>query len=441
MKNNQSKNKAKVNSFFAGIGGFDLGFERAGAIVLSQCEINPFGNEVLATHWPLVTRFGDIRNIDSAELPKADIWCGGFPCQDVSVARGVLKREGLNGKNTGLFFPFAKLLEQQLPKVVLLENVTGLLSSHSGQDFHTILDTLVSLGYGVAWRVLNSRYFGVPQSRPRIYICAWLGSSEKAFNCLYENQAAPKPKNERLGFVTEALVPMVNGDPPRVPQIGYCLAATSGRHTGTDWSRTYISYQSRVRRMTPLECERLQGFDDNWTLIKSTDDKSDEMRYHALGNAVSVPVVTWIARRIVRELEKTEAMEDSSDVATRLVATGKPKAIEGNWTFELDSKISWKFGGIADKEKILQGDASSRIVRANETHFGTIVELCNVSDRYFLSSNAATGILRRVDSQNRTLFVPLREALESLSFNAHQGLSVKRSNKLEFENDEKRIAA
>ncbi len=92
---------------------------------------------------------------------------------------------------------------------------------------------------------------------------------------------------------------------PIIPKLAFCLAATSGRHTGTDWSRTYIPYKSKVRRLTPEECERLQGFPTGWTIpdgLFASDDDIDGLRYKALGNAVSVPVAEWIGERIVRSL-------------------------------------------------------------------------------------------------------------------------------------------
>ena len=100
-----------MNSFFAGIGGFDLGFERAGATVTYQCEINNFCISILKRHWPDVSRGYDICEVDAEKIPKADIWCGGFPCQDVSVARGS-PRSGLNGGRSGLFFRFAELIRE-----------------------------------------------------------------------------------------------------------------------------------------------------------------------------------------------------------------------------------------------------------------------------------------------------------------------------------------
>lgn len=168
--------KIKLNSFFAGIGGFDLGFERAGIAPAFHCEVNSFCTHVLRRHWPKVPCVPNILELTAEQIPDADVWSGGFPCQDVSVARGWLGRDGLNGKNTGLFYPFAELVKQKLPPVVLMENVSGLLNSHNGRDFAVILQTFQMLGYGVAWRIFNTRYFGAPQSRPRVYICAWKGS-------------------------------------------------------------------------------------------------------------------------------------------------------------------------------------------------------------------------------------------------------------------------
>ena len=165
------KVKPTIASFFSGIGGFDLGFRRAGFDVSLQCEIDPFCRSILERHWPHVTRFKDIKEVRATDVPHSDVWAGGFPCQDVSVAR-MGPRAGLKGKRSGLFFEFARLLGECRPRVFLIENVPGLLSSHGGRDFEIILRTLAGLGYGVGWRVLNSRYFGVPQSRQRVYIVA-----------------------------------------------------------------------------------------------------------------------------------------------------------------------------------------------------------------------------------------------------------------------------
>jgi DNA (cytosine-5)-methyltransferase 1 len=292
----------KVASFFTGIGGFDLGFQRAGHEIVFQCEIDRFCNRILDRHWPNVTRAGDILAMkDAAAVPTAEVWCAGFPCQDASHAIR-RKRIGLGGTRTGLFFAFLKVLRQRLPEFVVLENVLGLLTAQEGADFGTILRSLDGLGYAVCWRVLNSQYFGVPQFRRRLYVVGALSGPTAAARALLEpGQTAqpPRPKSEKSPLKT-AVGDGRNG--PVVQKIAYCLAATAGRHTGNDWSRTYVAYPSRVRRLMPEEGERLQGFPVGWTLpagvTPSKRSSYDSARYAALGNAVSVPTVEWIARRL-----------------------------------------------------------------------------------------------------------------------------------------------
>ena len=245
-----------------------------------------------------------------SDVPYADVWCGGFPCQDVSLARA-RPRAGLKGERSGLFYPFVDLVSEARPPFIIIENVPGLLTSHGGRDFGAVLNRLTSLGYGVAWRILNSCYFGVPQSRPRLYLLASRTGLDSAIRVLFDsNDGAHKVgQNGRLAKskangLREALGDMKKG--PIVQKISYCLSATTGRHTGTDWSRSYVSYPSSVRRLTPTEAERLQGFPDGWTLLNEQsahDPNSDSARYAALGNAVSVPVATWIAARLKSELQ------------------------------------------------------------------------------------------------------------------------------------------
>jgi DNA (cytosine-5)-methyltransferase 1 len=269
-------------------------------------------------------RATDITEIGSGkDVPYADAWTAGFPCQDVSLARA-RPRAGLRGKRTGLFFPFIELVEEALPKVVVLENVPGLLSSHGGRDFGIVLQKMAALGYAVGWRVLNSQYFGVPQSRLRLYIVGYLGDPRGPAEILLEPecgegnpQTSGSPGKKSVSPFKESL-----GNPERGPvvqRIGYCLAATSGRHTGTDWSRTYVTYPGAVRRLTPLEAERLQGFPDGWTVITQREDETeDSPRYEALGNAVSVPVAQWLARRVA---DVVQALDGTTVPAAETAAT------------------------------------------------------------------------------------------------------------------------
>ncbi|XZG69053.1 DNA cytosine methyltransferase [Chitinibacteraceae bacterium HSL-7] len=412
----------RMNSFFAGIGGFDFAFEQHGFELSFYCEKNDFCRSVLKRNWPTVSNAADIQLLNAKDVPVADVWTAGFPCQDLSLARTPHgKRNGLKGSQSGLFYTFLDLLSVHKPPVVLLENVAGLLNAHKGADFNALILSLTKLGYGVAWRVLNARHFGAPQSRPRVFICAWLGSPENAVRALFEDEIAMKPKNERQGFMTESRCPESGIS---MPQISFCISATSGRHTGLDWARTYVTYPDAVRRLTPLECERLQGFPDNWSL----PDKDyvipirgiETNRYHAIGNAVCVPVVQWIAGRI------SSALQTPADGGR---GVGK-NAIEARLQYLTESRLSskfevkpllanaseskWQTGGIAYKEWIATATVSSSPVTPVPSQLIDLIEK-NVHQRYFLSGNAAQGILRRVDKLGRHLFPPLDAVLRKIA--------------------------
>lgn len=421
----KKQDKISGASFFAGIGGFDLALEAAGISVDFQCEIEEFCINVLEDHWPLVKRIKDIRDLCVSEIPESQIWCGGFPCQDVSVARGWLGRDGLKGKNSGLFYPFAKLVEERRPKIVLLENVLGLLSSHDGKDFANILLTLSNLGYGIAWRTLNTRYFGAPQSRPRVFICAWHGSSLSAYRSLFEGGSSCLPEKPRLGFLRASKCSLTGA---KVPEVAFCLAATSGRHTGTDWSRSYVSYDSAVRRLTPTECERIQGFPTNWTLLSEGSGARykdvDSPRYKAIGNAVSVPVAQWVAERIVQELQSPSLELPRSDFFEDIARFGSDTPELSKRTAQkIDlssaciqdaSKVKWGTGGVLEKGVCLTGAVQQFPLYPKDSRLVELLDRYRPDDKYFLSPNAAKGILRRVNNQGRKLFDPLNVALQNL---------------------------
>jgi DNA (cytosine-5)-methyltransferase 1 len=296
-----------VASLFSGIGGIDLGFERAGFQISYQCEIQPFCQDVLRKHWPSVPRGSDIKEVSGAEIPVSDVWVAGFPCQDVSLAR-MGKRDGLRGRQSGLFFEFARLVGEVRPRVLTLENVSGLLSSHQGRDFGVVLGTLAELGYSVGWRVLNSKNFGVPQSRSRVYVVGCYRDREGPPAILFEPECSERMPQTSSENGTKPLSPFkrilkhAGAKGPVTKAIAYCLYAESARHTGTDWSRNYVSYPSKgeVRRLTPNECEGVMSFPPGWTLLDDMrdSDENDTARYHALGNAVTPPVAEWLAHRM-----------------------------------------------------------------------------------------------------------------------------------------------
>ncbi len=173
-------------SLFSGIEGFGLGFERAGFQIKWQVEQDAFCNAILKTHWPAVQRFADVRNVGAHNLQPVDCITAGVPCQDVSVAG---RRKGLAGKRTGLFYEFARILSELRPAWFVFENVPGLFSSNKGRDFAEVLRVLmVECGYGVSWRVFDSRYFNVAQRRERVFIVGSLGKPCPA-EILFESES------------------------------------------------------------------------------------------------------------------------------------------------------------------------------------------------------------------------------------------------------------
>jgi len=183
-------NRMTVGSTFTGIGGADLGFEWAGFDIKWQCEFDSWKQEVLRAHWADVPLYDDITTMNDA--PSVDVMLGGFPCQDLSVAG---KRKGFGGERSVLAFEFLRVAELVQPRWIVLENVPGLLSSNGGRDFARLIDEVVGCGYGVAWRILDARYFGVPQRRRRVFIVARRtdakydsrGASRLALRALFES--------------------------------------------------------------------------------------------------------------------------------------------------------------------------------------------------------------------------------------------------------------
>jgi site-specific DNA-cytosine methylase len=198
----------KVGSLFSGIEGFGLGFEEAGWEIAWQVESEPFCLAVLTTHWPAVQRFTDVRSVGSHNLEKVDCITAGVPCQDVSVAG---KRAGLSGERTGLFYEFARILSELRPAWFVFENVPGLFSSNAGRDFAEVLRVLmVECGYGVSWRVLDSRYFNVAQRRERVFIVGCLGKPCPA-EILFESESGERNPAKSGEARQDIAVPLTSG--------------------------------------------------------------------------------------------------------------------------------------------------------------------------------------------------------------------------------------
>lgn len=289
----------RVCSLFSGIGGIDLAFQRAGHRVLIQCEIDAECRVVLRRNWEDVPQLFDIREqkLDGFR-GMIDVVAGGFPCQDVSVgSRG--KTGGLlGGERSSLWFNMRDIISDLEPSYVFFENVPGLLSSNRGLDFLAVLRSLDELGYYGAWTSLSGEWFGTPQRRARVYGLFGRGRDLGA-RCGEVLRVAPGggrvpppggPQEPKAPPLAEARVGVCGAIPAHKKRHGHALTTQQAAEAG---HIVLDPASGRPRRLTPLECERLQGFPDGWT-----EGFSDSARYRMLGNAVCVPVVEWIARRL-----------------------------------------------------------------------------------------------------------------------------------------------
>jgi len=298
-------------------------------------EISAFPSRVLAHRFPEVENRGDFTTA-YREGETADLLVGGTPCQSFSVAG---QRAGLDDPRGVLAVEFARLARRLRARWVVWENVPGVLSHDGGRTFGEILGILAECGYGFAYRVLDAQGFGVPQRRRRVFLVGYLGDWRRAAAVLFESESLrrdPSSRREAGSEVAGALTggtgsrgerrgPDVTGfhttqDPisgtarpclSRKGEVGVCfdeaqVTSASNRSnprpgdpapTLAKGSRVGIADAARriVRRLTPLEKERLQGFPDGWTAILRA---SDGARGAALGNSMAVPCMRWIGERI-----------------------------------------------------------------------------------------------------------------------------------------------
>lgn len=254
-----------------------------GPLFIGYSEIDKHAISVYERHSPGVRNYGDITKINAQELPDFDCLVGGFPCQAFSIAG---KRAGFDDTRGTLFFDLARILREKQPRYFVFENVKGLLSHDQGRTFTTIVATLDELGYDCQWQVLNSKDFGVPQNRERVIIVGHL-------------RGTPRPQVFPIGENDED---SSFGDKEKQGrQISATLTVRNA--SGNNCRGTYATAGSQIRRITPLECERLQAFPDDWT--KYGEDKkgvrvkiSDTQRYKMCGNAVTTNVIQKVFERI-----------------------------------------------------------------------------------------------------------------------------------------------
>jgi DNA (cytosine-5)-methyltransferase 1 len=290
-----------VASFFAGIGGFDLGFERAGMSVVFQCEIDPFCQQILKRHWPNVPLHDDITTLNPATIPTSDLWCAGWPCQDLSTAN--TERRGLAGKRSSLFFAFMDLVREVHPTWLVMENVPGVLSAEAGTALETVIDTLEENGYLGGWVSCNAIHAGLPHDRDRVFFIASF-RSECAYHFFANSRELSGDTSSRKPSKAKTRsdfrqVPF--GDNPLVVQrrggFGYTLAksvcptlrAQTGGHQGGHSDRPILCGEK-------LDVDRVGE-------AYGVSSRMDGRRGRLLGNAVVPKIGEWIGRRIL-DVEK-----------------------------------------------------------------------------------------------------------------------------------------
>ena len=376
--------------FFSGVGGFRHGLELAGMKCVGFCEKDKFARKSYEAMYDTKGEWfhDDITTIDSTRIPKADLWCAGSPCQNVSIAG---KRAGLYGERSGLFFTFVELIksqkEEDKPEWVLLENVKGLLSSGGGRDYLDYLSILDESGYDLEWQVFNSKDYGVPQNRERIYTIGHLRRKGRRQVLPISRESSSHLKQLVGGMqsyrvydpsgIATTLVGEGGGlgaktglylidqslTEPKLTEEARCITArytagatkrtamnsgvlevqpilTQGIKVRNGTKQGYqlavvgdsvdLSYPSsltrrarvgrgiahnlscscqmgavvwkgrvvKIRRLTPKECFRLQGFSDD-LFEKAKAVNSDAQLYKQAGNGVTVPVVYAIGCAIL----------------------------------------------------------------------------------------------------------------------------------------------
>ncbi len=287
----------RVSSFFAGIGGFDLGFERAGMSVVFQCEIDSFCQQILKRHWPNVPLHDDITTLNSAIVPASDLWCAGWPCQDLSTAN--TERAGLAGKRSGLFFAFMELVREVQPAWLVMENVPGVLSAEDGTALETVIDSLEKNGYLGGWVSCNAFHTGLPHNRDRVFFIASF-RSQSAYHIFTDSRelsgdtsARKSGKSQVRSDFREGAV----GDNPLVVQrrggFGYTMAksicptlrAQTGGHQGGHSDRPILCGEK-------LDMDRVGE-------AYGVSSRLDGRRGRLIGNAVVPNISEWIGKRIL----------------------------------------------------------------------------------------------------------------------------------------------
>ncbi len=302
-------------------------------------EIEKFPSAVLAHHYPDTPNYGDMTQFKEWPNDRSiDLLVGGTPCQSFSVA-GL--RKGLDDPRGNLMLTYLAIAAQYRPKWLVWENVPGVLSSNRGRDFGSFIGALAKCGYGFAYRVLDAQFYGVPQRRRRVFVVGHIGNWRRAAAVLFERESLsghPAPSKKARQETAETVTTRAGSggggglstdeacsgylQPIGNVQDGSVTTLSSREYKGLSCGRDgmtsaaviafgvqnsaaqgdSVMQASAVRRLTPVECERLQGFPDNYTQIpwrnKPAENCPDGPRYKSMGNSMAVPVMRWIGSRI-----------------------------------------------------------------------------------------------------------------------------------------------
>lgn len=308
--------KVHAQSCFSGVGGFDLAAERLGIEITSMSEIDKNCRTVLTEHFtaPITPDVKDVQGDTTTDLVF-----GGWPCQDISSGFFSRKhgRLGLNGDRSGLFWEFVRILDESKSPWFVFENVPGLLRSNEGRDMDAFVTSLADLGYGISYRVLDVRDFGLPQARKRLIAVGHLGSDgsgpERVLHLPQGGTGSAGADGTPGGFRSVGTEGRSGGvltyrksrrAQSTTDHETWVLDTYTNTLTGFDSgdvrTTTLIVDQNdnSVRRLTPVEDERLQGLPDNWTEMVPESARRKQM-----GNAMNVAMAEFVFAGVLREME------------------------------------------------------------------------------------------------------------------------------------------